>query len=331
MRTPSVAILGTGSYLPKDEVDNDEVAARVGVDPGWIDTRTQIRTRRYAAPHEATSDLAASAAEQALRHAGTDPDEIDYLILSTSTPDAPLPSTACVVQDLIGARNAAAFDINIACSGFVYALALADALLARRPGTRALVVAADIYSRVLDFQDRRTAVLLGDGAGAAVLGVVGDGGLYGFKLVADGAARDLIWIDAGGSRRPASARTVADGSHYLRMHGRQVSEFVVDRVPATIAALLAEARLPAAQVDHFVPHQANGVLVAELSGRCGLTAATTHRTVERYGNIGSASVPVTLDVANRAGLLHDGQTVVLAGFGAGMSVGAALLRWTATR
>jgi 3-oxoacyl-[acyl-carrier-protein] synthase-3 len=327
----SIGLLATGSYAPINEVSSEEVAERVGVTAEWIERKTQIRSRRYAAPDEATSDLAIQASRDALEQAGIDVARIDYIIVSTSTGDSPQPPTACLVQDALGATSAACFDINAVCSGFVYGLALARSLIAVRPDALALVVAADLYSRCLDFSDRRTAVLLGDGAGAAVVGAVPSPyGIIDIDLRSWGDAGQLIWVEAGGSRKPASHQTVDEGGHYFRMDGRGVRDFVMDHVPLSIKDLAARADLGLEQIDHFVPHQPNGVLLTELVEHAGLTGANTTRTVERYGNTGSASVPMALDSANRDRLLNDGDLVLLAAFGGGMSYGACLLRWSAT-
>ncbi|NES15405.1 ketoacyl-ACP synthase III [Micromonospora sp. PPF5-17] len=329
MDRPAVSVLATGSYVPAREVSNDEVARRVGVDAEWIERKTHIRSRRFAGPDEATSDLAARAAERALAQAGMDAGRLDHIIVATSTGDSPQPPTAHAVQRLIGARNAAAMDLNVVCSGFVYAMTVACGLLAIRPGTRALVVAADLYSRILDFTDRTTSVLFGDGAGAAILTSGADAGILDFELRAQGDARNLIWIEAGGSRQPASHQTVESGGHYFRMRGREVRDFVAREVPPALRNLLLRNGMTPYDVQHFVPHQANGVMLDELVKATDLTAARTHRTLERYGNVGSASVAVTLDEAHRNGHLRPGELVLLAGFGGGMAIGACLLRWTA--
>jgi len=324
-----VGILGTGSYLPEHEVTNEALVERVtGTTPEWISRKTLIGARRFAAPDEATSDLAIKAAVEALARAGIAADRVDYLIVSTSTPDSPQPPTSSLVQHAIGAHRAAAFDINVVCAGFVFGLALADGLVAARPDAVVLVVAADVYSRILDFGDRRSAILFGDGAGAAVVGAVPHPyGLVDVELVSRGDAHELIHIKAGGSRLPASAETVADGDHFFRMNGRGVRDFVLEGVPPVLADLLKRAGVTAEDVDHFVPHQANGVMIGELVAAAGLLGARTHLVLDRYGNTGSASAAIALDAAARAGDLHDGELVLLAGFGGGMSVGAALLRW----
>ena len=327
----AVGILGTGSYLPAREVTNAELATLVpGADPEWVTRKTMISARRFAAPDEAASDLAAKAAIPALERAGITAADLDYLIVSTSTGDSPQPPTSSLVQDLIGAQRAACFDVNVVCAGFVYALALARSLVAMQPDAKVLVVASDVYSRILDFGDRRTAVLFGDGAGAAVVGAVPDGyGILDSALVSRGAAHQLIRVDAGGSRLPASAETVANGDHYFKMDGRGVRAFVAEHVPPVLAEMLERAGLHAKDVDHFVPHQANGVMLQELVDLAQLDGATTHLTLDRYGNVGSASVAVALDAAARSGSVLDGDLVLLAGFGGGMAVGASVLRWYA--
>jgi 3-oxoacyl-(acyl-carrier-protein) synthase III len=329
--TNGVGILGTGSYVPEQEVTNAQLALRVpGADPDWIARKTLIRSRRFAAPDEATSDLAANAAVAALQRARLSANQIDYLIVSTSTGDSPQPPTSALVQAKIGATRAACMDVNVVCSGFVFALALARSLVITNPGALILVVAADVYSRILDFDDRRTAVLFGDGAGAAVIGAVPEPyGIADVELVTRGDASHLIHVDAGGSRLPATAATVAGGDHWFKMDGRGVRDFVMTGVPPVLNDLLKRTDVTAEDVTHFVPHQANGVMVQELVELAGLQDAQTHRCLDRYGNTGSASVPIALDEAARSGSMKDGDLVLLAGFGGGMAVGAALLRWYA--
>ncbi|MGW1764801.1 3-oxoacyl-ACP synthase III family protein [Streptomyces sp. NPDC002073] len=323
-----IGILSTGSYLPKDEVGNEEVAARVGVTAEWIERKTQIQSRRYAAPHEATSDLAVKAAERALAQAELTADQIDYIIVSTSTGDFPQPPTSYLVQHGLGAYGAACFDVNVVCSGFVYALTLAHSLVTLRPDARVLVIGADVYSRILDFTDRKTAILFADGAGAAIVGAVPEPyGIIASDLASRGDAHHLIRVEAGGSRNPASAQTLAEGGHFFKMDGRGVRDFVAEHVPPALVALTEKAGVDIGAVDHFVPHQANGVMLGEVVERAGLGAAQTHRTLIKYGNVGSASVPVALDEANRTGALKPGDLVLLAGFGGGMSIGASLLTW----
>lgn len=330
-QTPCAGILGTGSYVPEREVTNADLVERVtDTTPEWIARKTMIEARRFAAPDEATSDLAAHAARAALENAGLTAERLDYLIVATSTGDSPQPPTSTLVQQAIGAHRAACFDINVVCAGFVFGLALARSLVAVDPGAVVMVVAADIYSRILDFDDRRSAILFGDGAGAAVVGAVPQGyGVRDVELVTRGDAADLIYVKAGGSRLPASAETVADGDHFFRMNGRGVREFVVDGVPPVLHDLLGRNGITPGQVGHFVPHQANGVMIQELVEAAGLDAARTHLVLDRYANTGSGSCAVALDVAARAGEFKDNDLLLLAGFGGGMSVGALLLSWYA--
>lgn len=328
--TPSatpVGVLATGSYLPSRVVSNDEVGYPAGVDGTWIEAKTGILTRRWAAADEATSDLAAHAALAACDAAGLDPAELDYLVVATSTPDQPQPPTACLVADLIGARRAAAFDLNAVCSGFVFGLATVSRLLGG--GGYGLVIGADVYSRILDPTDRRTVVLFGDGAGAVVLGPAPAGhGVLDTRLVSDGGHHGLIEVPAGGSRMPASPATLAAGQHYFRMLGRDVRDYVAEHVPPMLRELIDATGLAPAGVDHFVPHQANGLMLADLAARVGLTGQV-RLTVREYGNTGSASVPITLDKTVHGVGVRPGQTVLLTAFGGGMAMGAAMLRWSA--
>lgn len=328
----SIGIVGVGSYLPETVVSNDEIGDGAGVTDEWIVRKTGIRERRRAADHQATSDLAAEAARRALARAGLRADQLSYVVVATSTPDHPQPATAAIVQDLIGARRAAAFDVNAVCSGFVHALRVVEQLLlgeAYGAPPYGLVIGADIYSRILDYSDRRTAILFGDGAGATVLGPVAPGlGLLQSSLVTRGDAHRLIQVAAGGSRHPASAETLAAGGHFFRMDGRGVREFVQEALPGEVRSLLRRAGTPAAAVRHFVPHQANGVMLAELWPELGLDRATLHLTLEHSANTGAASVPITLAELDRTGAAQPGELVLLAAFGGGMSIGTSLLKWS---
>lgn len=331
-----IGILSTGSYLPATVVNNDEVAAQAGVTAEWIERKTGIRRRRRAAPHEATSDLAAAAALRAISQAGLTPGQISYVVVATSTPDHPQPATAAIVQGLIGANRAAAFDVNSVCSGFVFAMTATERMLRAEPavsgGPYAVVIGADVYSRILDHADRKTAILFGDGAGAVVLGPVPSriGGIT-TSLVTRGDQHRLISVPAGGSRRPASAATLAEGAHYFTMDGRGVRQFVQEQLPGAVAELLTKAGVDRQQVRHFVPHQANGVMLAEVWPELGMDTARMHLALAHHGNTGAASVPITLDLVHRQGLFAEGDLTLLSAFGGGMSVGSALLRWAPTR
>lgn len=325
----AIGIMGTGSYLPERVVSNEELVTWVpDATTEWVERKTLIKARRYAADDQAASDLAVRAARRALEAAAIEAGQLDFIIVSTSTGDQPLPPTACRVQHQLGAWGAAAFDINVVCAGFVNAVALAQSLVSIRPGTHVLVIASEVYSRFLDYRDRRIAVLLGDGAGAAVIGAIPGGGILGVEMATHGAAADLIVVPAGGSRLPATVETVAELEHTVKMKGRDVRDFVLEHVPSTIGKLLAQVGIMPSEVDHFVPHQPNGQLLGEIVKACGLERAQTHMTVAEYGNAGSASVPVTLDAAVRSGAIRSGDLVLLSGFGGGMSIGNCLLRWT---
>jgi 3-oxoacyl-[acyl-carrier-protein] synthase-3 len=321
---PTAGVLGCGAYLPDQVVDNVRAAAAVGVTPEWIEQRTGILARRYARPDQAASDLAERAARDALRDAGLTADRLSLVVVATSTPDFPQPPTACLLQDRIGARQAAAFDLNAVCSGFVYALETARRMVA--PGGYALVVGVDIYSRIIDPTDRRTVSLFGDGAGAVVVGPVGEGrGVVATRLASHGEYHDLIKVPAGGSRLPASKETLQDGLHYFTMDGYGVKTFVREQLPGAVSRFLADSGVDAAEIRHFVPHQANGRMLDALLPELNLPNAMVHRTLERYGNTGAASVPVTLAAARAH--LTPGDLVLLAGFGGGMTTGLTLLRW----
>jgi acetoacetyl-CoA synthase len=331
--TMSTAILGTGSYLPERVLSNAELAAPLDIEAQQITDKTGIRERRVAAAGEATSDLATIAARRALAAAGLDAGEVGLIVLATSTPDRPIPATACTVQANLGAHQAVAFDVDAVCTGFVYAFTVARAMLLADPAiTAALVIGADTYSRILDYTDRRTSILFGDGAGAVVLGRSDDeDSVSATVLGTDGTQSDLVHIPAGGSRAPASTETVAGRQHYFAMHGGEVRRITAKILPELMADLLAKAGIGVADVDLMVPHQANGVMLADWARELELAPGTMHTTVERYGNTGAASVPVTLDDAVRSGLLDRGDTVVFAAIGGGVTWGGIVLRWVLPR
>ncbi|MFC8717280.1 3-oxoacyl-ACP synthase III family protein [Kitasatospora sp. NPDC057198] len=323
-----VRILGTGAYVPERVVPNDEVAVAAGVDGPWIAGKSGIRERRWAADDQATSDLAAAAGRAALRSAGITAKELSVIVVATSTPDRPQPPTAAYVQQRLGASGAAAFDVNAVCSGMVFALSAAEGVLARSGG-HALVIGADLYSRILDRSDRRTVILFGDGAGAVVLAASAERGprVRHLALHSFGELSGLIEVPAGGSRTPVDRTALEAGLQYFAMDGRGVRSFVGDNLPQLVKAFLHECGVVPDDIDHFVPHQANGVMLDSLFADLELPRATMHRTLTHYGNTGSASIPITLDAAARAGALAPGDLVLLAGFGGGMSVGFALVEW----
>ncbi|WP_433155030.1 3-oxoacyl-ACP synthase III family protein [Actinomadura nitritigenes] len=324
------AIRGTGSYLPERRVPSTEVARSLGLDEDWIERRTGIRNRHAAAPAQAASDLAAAAAREALDAAGLRPDDLGLIVLGTSTPDELGPSTACRVQALLGARGAAAFDVAAACTGFVFGLQAALGWLAAQRGAApyALVIGVEVYSRFLDPADRGTAALFGDGAAAAVVGPVpAPYGIGPVTLGSDGTRADDVLIPAGGSRRPADAATLADLGHTIHMDGRAVRDFIAGALPRMVAEACEDAGIKPADLALVVPHQPNPRLVASLAGDAGLEPDQLMIAGEDVGNIGAASLPYALDRAVRTGRVGGGDLVLLAGFGAGLTWGRALITW----
>ncbi len=323
-------IIGTGSYLPEHVLTSAELGDRLGVGGQWIVDKTGISERRVAAADEATSDLATRAAQRALDAAGIAAPEVDLIVLATSTPDRPMPATACQVQANLGATRAAAFDVDAVCSGFVYALAVAHALLmSNARQTTALVIGADTYSRVLDYTDRRTSPLFGDGAGAVVLrkSPGTGGGVLATTMASDGTMADLVQIPAGGSRTPPSRETVDAGLHYFAMRGGDVRRLAGKVLPAVVSDLLAATGLGLDDIDLIIPHQANGVMLAELAATLELRDKTMHLTVDRFGNTGAASIPITLDDAVREGRVTPGANLLFIAIGGGMTWGGTALRW----
>ncbi|PRY69037.1 3-oxoacyl-[acyl-carrier-protein] synthase-3 [Glaciihabitans tibetensis] len=321
-------ILGLGSYVPTRVVTNEEVGTPAGVTAEWIEGKTAIRERRWAGDDQATSDLAIRAGARAIADAGIRADQLRLIVVATSTPDQSQPPTAAYVQRALGADNAAVFDLNAVCSGFVFALGVVTQMVAATGGL-ALVIGADVYSRILNRQDRRTAILFGDGAGAAVVGHSSK--CEGHRLIATGMhsfgdLTDIIGVPAGGSRLPIGP-DVSEELRYFGMDGRAVRTFVAENMPDMILSFLAKNGLSLSDIHHFIPHQANGMMLRDLVSALEMPAVATHLTLEHYGNTGAASIPITLDAAYAAGRVKKGEIVLLAGFGGGMSVGMTLLRW----
>jgi 3-oxoacyl-[acyl-carrier-protein] synthase-3 len=321
-------IIGTGGYVPARIVTNEELAGLTGVTPAAIYRRTGIRERRWAAPDEATSDLALQAATAALEAAGTQATALDAIILSTTSSDTLMPAAACHLQRLLDAKPAFAFDLAASCSGFLYALSVGDHLIRLGQAGRVLVAAAEVKSRYLNFKDGNTAILFGDGAGAAVL-AAGDErhGVLSVNLHADGSRADLIMIPAGGSRLPASEKTVAEGLHAIHMRGPSLFRVAVRRLETAVTETLQEHGLKVRDVKRFIFHQANGRLLDKVSERLGIPPDKTFSMIERYGNTSSSSLPLTLDAAVRAGKVKSGDLVCLATIGGGLTWATALMRW----
>jgi 3-oxoacyl-[acyl-carrier-protein] synthase-3 len=326
LRPPaSTRITGTGSCLPERVVTNadlvrDLAARGIETSDEWIVTRTGIRERRLAAPGVRTADLAEDAARAALAAAGVSPDSVDLVVLATSTPDQVFPSTACGVQARLGASGAAAFDIQAACSGFVYALSLADALIRTGAHRRAVVIGAEVYSRILDWNDRTTCVLFGDGAGAVVLEAADTAGILACRMHADGTRAAILSV-AGHFDQGAAV-----GDPFLRMDGKAVFKLAVDVLDASAREVLGSAGMVPAQIDWLIPHQANVRILAATAKRLELEPGRVVVTVDRHGNTSAASVPLALDAARRDGRVRGGQHVLLQGVGGGFTWGSVLVR-----
>ncbi|WP_344124258.1 ketoacyl-ACP synthase III [Streptomyces blastmyceticus] len=327
-----IGILGTGAFLPPAVRTNAEVGASTGISPEWIAERTGVRRRHVAGPGQATSDLAAEAVREALDCAGIVAEQLDLLVLATSTPDELGPSTACRVQATLGARNAVAFDVSAACSGWLFATRVARDWLLGDPGARyAAVVGCEVYSPFIDATDRPTAVLFADGAAATVMGPVSaDEGFGDITLGSDGRRAGDVLIPAGGSRRPASAATLADGGHHIAMDGRAVRDFIVDIVPRAVVTALEQADLALGEVDVVVMHQPNPVLLRGVGESLGIDPDRLVVIGDRVGNIGAGSLPFGLAHAAAEGRIKAGDRVLLVGFGAGLTWGSTVLTWSGT-
>ncbi|GAA3004613.1 ketoacyl-ACP synthase III [Kitasatospora albolonga] len=326
---PHIGILGMGTHLPSAVRTNHDVAREAGVPADWITERTGVLERRSARPDQAASDLAAAAVEAACRAAGLDPGQLDLLLLATSTPDELGPATACRVQALTGAVNAVALDVSAACSGWLFAAKVAHAWLATTPGARyAAVVGVEAYSKFVDPAHRGTAVLFADGAAAGILGPVPHGGFRGFRLGSDGRGAHHVLIPGGGSRIPASARSLAEGRHHIHMDGRAVGGFIAEIFPLIVERALAEHDVDLKDIDAVITHQPNPLLLRTVADRIGIPADRLHITGDLTGNIGAASAPYALADAAALGRLADGARVLLCVFGAGLTWGTAHLTWT---
>jgi 3-oxoacyl-[acyl-carrier-protein] synthase-3 len=322
-------IVGWGRYLPRRVLTNDDLSRMVDTSDEWIRTRTGIRERHLAEDGETTSSMAVQAGQQALEVAGLSPTQLDLIVVATVTPDYLFPATACLVQDTLGATGAVAFDLSAGCSGFVYGLSVAAHLLSAGVYQAALVIGAETLSRITDWTDRDTCVLFGDGAGAVVLQAgESEGGVLATVLGADGSGGDLLWVPAGGSRMPASHRTVAERLHFIQMKGREVFRFAVRAIPAATREVLEEAGLSLADVDLLVLHQANQRIIEAAARALGMPLEGVYSNLERYGNTSAASIPIALSDAAEGGRIQPGDLVVCVGFGAGLTWGAAAIRWT---
>ncbi len=325
---PPAGIVGLGSFVPPGVMTNDDWAGLVETSNEWITTKTGIKERRIADPETCTSDLAARACEQALEEAGMKPGDIDMLILATSSPDVPLSSTAGITQHKLGCDKAAAFDINAVCAGWVHALDVGSRFVGTPGYDNVLVVGAEVYSRILNWEDRTTCVLFGDGAGAAVLSEVGDGrGVIGSWMMSDGGGSGVIEIPAGGVRTPIPSDGFEEGDQYFQMDGRAVWDFAIEAFPQAVRGVLERAGRDLSEVDLIIPHQANLRIVEAGMENLGLPMDKTFTNLENYGNTAGASVPIALREALDRGLVDDGALIVTAAFGGGLAWGANAMVW----
>jgi 3-oxoacyl-[acyl-carrier-protein] synthase-3 len=325
----AISITGIGAYAPDRVLTNDDLSQMMDTSDEWIVERTGIRERRIAAEDQALTDLALPAARQALEQANVDPATVDLLIVATVTPDMAFPSSAAIIADELGSPEAAAYDLSAGCTGFMYAVAQAYGMLAGGLARHALVVGGDVLSRILDWTDRSTAVLFGDGAGAVVLDRVSEGGFLGFELGADGSGGPQLYLPAGGSRTPATADTVAEKKHFVQMNGREVFKFATRVLVTSAEKVLTECGKTVDDVDVYIPHQANVRIIDHAAARLGIPKEKIVVNVDRYGNTSSGSIPIALADAQADGRLRDGSLVLMTGMGAGLTWGSGLIEWTA--
>jgi 3-oxoacyl-[acyl-carrier-protein] synthase-3 len=317
-----IGITGLGTHVPERVLTNAELSRIVDTSDEWILERTGIRERRIAADDEALTDIAMPAARAALADAGVEPGEIDLLICATVTPDMMFPTSSALMADALGMPRAAAYDLLAGCTGFVYAIAQAYGMLASGLSRRALVVGGDVLSKILDWEDRSTLVLFGDGAGAVVLEPVEGGGFLGFELGADGGGGQNLWLPGSGSRR------FEDPDSYVKMNGREVFKFATRIMVYSAEQVLAECGRTVDDVDVYIPHQANKRIIDYAAGKLGIALEKTVVNVDRFGNTSSGSIPLALEDARAEGRLHDGALVLMTGMGAGLTWGSALIEWT---
>lgn len=321
-------IIGVGKYLPGNVLTNADLEKMVDTTDEWIVTRTGIKERRIASDGEAASDMAAKAARAALEHARLKPKDIDLIIVATITPDMFFPSTACQLQYKLGIENVPAFDISVACSGFVYGLTIADQFIKTGFYKHALVVAAEKLSAVTDWTDRSTCILFGDGAGAAILGPVEEGGILGAHLGADGSKGDLLQLPAGGSRLPASIKTVENRLHTIKMEGNVLFKHAVKIMAEAALAVTEPLGLKGDDIDLIIPHQANIRILYALAKRMGVDPAKKlYLNIEKYGNMSAASSAVALAEAIQEGRIKKGDTILMDAFGGGLTWGALVIKW----
>lgn len=328
MKGIPVGILGTGMYVPERVLTNKELEQMVETNDEWIVSRTGISERRIAAKEQASSDLAYEAALEALGNAGLSADQLDLIIVATVTPDSSFPSTACILQSRLGAKNAAAFDLSAACSGFIYGLANATGLISSGMYKNALVIGAECLSRITDYTDRNTCILFGDGAGAVVIGQVPEGrGFQSFVLGADGSGGELLKARGGGSRDPVSQEMLDEKRQFIYMAGKEVFKFAVKIMGSAAEEALGKAGIDKSDIDLLIPHQANIRIIQSALERLELPEEKCIVNINRYGNMSAASIPIALAEAVRENRINQGDKLLFVGFGGGLTWGASVLVW----
>ncbi len=321
-------IVGTGSYAPKKVITNHDLEKLIETSDEWITERTGIKERRVAEAHEATSDLAYEASIRALKAAGLHASDLDLILVATLTPDVAMPNTACILQHKLHAKKAGALDINAACSGFIYGLSVASALIKAGTAGNILLVGAEVLSRFVDWQDRTTCVLFGDGAGAAVIQRhAGKRGVLSTHMHADGSMAELLHIEAGGSRLPASRETVDQRMHYVKMRGNETFKVAVRALEDVVQEALEFNKVKPEEIDLLVPHQANLRIIQAMAKRLNMPMEKVVVTIQKYGNTSAASIPMALDEAVRDGRIKEHDMILLEAFGGGLTWASALLRW----
>jgi 3-oxoacyl-[acyl-carrier-protein] synthase-3 len=322
-------LTGWGRYAPEQRLTNADLERMVDTNDEWIVTRTGIRERRVAAAHETTASMGAVAGLRAIRTAGIDPDDIDLILVATLTPDYWMPSTAALVKEAIGNTRAAAMDVSAACSGFVYAYSTAHAYITAGLARHVLVIGAELLTRFLDYTDRNTCILFGDGAGAVVLSASDEpGGSLGIELTTEPQGAYMIWLPAGGAKSPPSPETIARGEHFIRMEGRETYRFATRTLASTALASIRQAGLEPADIALFIPHQANIRIIEAVAKGLDLPMDRMFVNLDRYGNTSAASVPIALAEAANEGRIKVGDRIVIVAFGAGFTSGAATIEWT---
>jgi len=328
MAKVNAGILATGHSYPKGILTNADLEKMVETSDEWITTRTGIKQRRKAAPGEYTSLFAVRAAQEAIERARIDPSEIDTLICATVTPDQILPSTGCLIQAELGANNAAAFDIVAACSGFLYGLTMANGLIRTGQSRYALVIGAEVLTKYVDYTDRSTCVIFGDGAGAAILGPVdGERGILAARIKSDGRFAEHLYAPGGGTRLGSTAETIARGEHYFKMKGNELFKVAVRSMTDISREVLNEAGKNAQDVDLFIPHQANQRITDAVANKLEVDSARVYSNISMHGNTSSASIPIALDECVEAGRVKEGDLILMASFGGGVTWGGVLVRW----